>query len=174
MIAAIEAALQHDVAGDPITGIRWTRRTTEKIAIELATLDIQVCPRTVDLHSDDEAVFRDIQRIKERDHVNVELARPEHFVPPLAGAADRHVFIATFGAVSFFHYDPYSQLLSKVVRGFRRDIEDAQRFVASGMVEVVRFRELVAAIPETAYAKYPALSRKAVGEVVNLFVSGVT
>ena len=47
MIAAIEAALQHDVAGDPITGIRWTRRTTEKIATELATLDIQVCPRTV-------------------------------------------------------------------------------------------------------------------------------
>ena len=47
MIAAIEAALQHDVAGDPITGIRWTRRTTEKIATELATLDIQVWPRTV-------------------------------------------------------------------------------------------------------------------------------
>ena len=48
VIAAIEAAAcKHDVAGDPITGIRWTRRTTEKIATELATLDIQVCPRTV-------------------------------------------------------------------------------------------------------------------------------
>ena len=47
MIAAIEAALQHDVAGDPITGIRWTRRTTEKLSAELATLGIQVCPRTV-------------------------------------------------------------------------------------------------------------------------------
>ena len=46
MIAAIEAALKHDVAGEPITGIRWTRRTTEKIAQELAALDIQVCPRT--------------------------------------------------------------------------------------------------------------------------------
>ena len=34
-----------DVAGDPITGVRWTRR--EKIATELATLGIQVCPRTV-------------------------------------------------------------------------------------------------------------------------------
>ena len=45
--AAINAALKHDVAGDPITGIRWTRRTTEKIAQELAALDIQVCPRTV-------------------------------------------------------------------------------------------------------------------------------
>ena len=55
MIAAIEAQLKYDVAGDPITGIRWTHRTTEKIAAELATLDIQVCPRTVarilkDLH----------------------------------------------------------------------------------------------------------------------------
>ena len=44
---AIEAALQHDVAGDPITGIRWTHRTTENIAAELAGLGIQVCPRTV-------------------------------------------------------------------------------------------------------------------------------
>ena len=55
VIAAIEATLKHDVAGDPITGIRWTHRTTEKIAAELATLDIKVCPRTVarilkDLH----------------------------------------------------------------------------------------------------------------------------
>ena len=47
MSAAIQAALTHDVAGDPITGVRWTRRTTEKIATELATLGIQVCPRTV-------------------------------------------------------------------------------------------------------------------------------
>ena len=39
--------MHHDIAGDPITGIRWTRRTTEKISQHLATLDIQVCPRTV-------------------------------------------------------------------------------------------------------------------------------
>ena len=47
VITAIEAAIRHDVAGDPITGIRWTRLTTEKIATDLATLGIQVCPRTV-------------------------------------------------------------------------------------------------------------------------------
>ena len=40
----------------------------------------------VDLYADDEAVFLDIQRIKETQQVNVEFARPEHFVPPLAGA----------------------------------------------------------------------------------------
>ena len=42
VIAAIKAALQYD----PITGVRWTHRTTDKIATELATLGIQVCPRT--------------------------------------------------------------------------------------------------------------------------------
>ena len=47
MITAIEALLKYDVAGDPITGVRWTHRTTEKIAQELATVDIQICPRTV-------------------------------------------------------------------------------------------------------------------------------
>ena len=39
--------MKHDVAGDPVTGVQWTRRTTEKISDELATLGIYVCPRTV-------------------------------------------------------------------------------------------------------------------------------
>lgn len=47
MIARIQELMQHDVAGDPMTGVRWTRRTTEKIAAELSRLDIQVCPNTV-------------------------------------------------------------------------------------------------------------------------------
>ena len=47
MIAAIEQTLLPDTAGDPITGIRWTRRTTGKIATALATLGIQVGARTV-------------------------------------------------------------------------------------------------------------------------------
>ena len=127
----------------------------------------------VDLYADDEAVFLDIQRIKESQQINVEFARPEHFVPPLAGAAGRHLFIATFGGVSFFHYDPYSQLLSKVVRGFERDLEDARHFIAAGLVDAVRFRELVDRIPESAYARYPALSRHAVLDAVNAFLDSV-
>jgi hypothetical protein len=47
VIAAIERLMEHDVAGDPITGVRWTRRTTKKISEELQALDIHVCPRTV-------------------------------------------------------------------------------------------------------------------------------
>jgi len=34
--------LEHDTAGDPITGLKWSRRTTEKIANELQTLGIKI------------------------------------------------------------------------------------------------------------------------------------
>ncbi len=39
--------MQDEVAGDPISGLKWTRKTTAKIAAELQSLDIQVCPNTV-------------------------------------------------------------------------------------------------------------------------------
>ena len=72
-----------------------------------------------DLFSDQEEIFHDIQGIKERLNVNVEIARPEHYVPALRGSARRHVFIETISTVSFYHYDPYAQILSKLVRGFQ-------------------------------------------------------
>lgn len=43
----IQDLLEPDVAGDPITGTRWTRRTTETISQELQALGIHVCARTV-------------------------------------------------------------------------------------------------------------------------------
>lgn len=39
--------LKHDVAGDPITGLKWTHKTTEKIAIELKCSGISVSANTV-------------------------------------------------------------------------------------------------------------------------------
>jgi hypothetical protein len=125
----------------------------------------------VDLFSDDEEVFRDIQDIKERLNVNIEFARPEHFVPPLDGSAERHLLIESHGGVSFYHYDPYAQVLSKVVRGFERDLEDARRFVLSGMVDPIRLRSLVEEIPEAAWAKYPNLTNSAVRAAVEVFLS---
>lgn len=124
----------------------------------------------VDLHADDLAVFGNIQRVKERVGANVEFVRPEDFVPPLEGSEDRHVFIETIQAVSFYHYDPYAQLLSKVVRGFARDMQDAENLVGSGMVDAERFRALVGGIPESAYASYPALSPEAVRAAVDDFL----
>ena len=39
--------MRHDTAGDPITGVKWSRRTTRKIAEQLAALDIAVSKNTV-------------------------------------------------------------------------------------------------------------------------------
>jgi len=39
--------LEHDTAGDPISGLKWTRKTTARIATQLNRLRIRVSPRTV-------------------------------------------------------------------------------------------------------------------------------
>lgn len=39
--------MRHDTAGNPMTGLKWTRKTTVKIAAELQSVGIQVSDRTV-------------------------------------------------------------------------------------------------------------------------------
>jgi hypothetical protein len=39
--------MEDDTAGDPVTGVKWTRRTTEKIAEQLRSVGIDVCANTV-------------------------------------------------------------------------------------------------------------------------------
>jgi hypothetical protein len=39
--------VKHETAGDPMTELKWTRKTTEKIAVELGNLDIHVSANTV-------------------------------------------------------------------------------------------------------------------------------
>lgn len=39
--------MEHDVAGDPMTALRWTRKTTEKIRRQLRSFGIRVCRTTV-------------------------------------------------------------------------------------------------------------------------------
>lgn len=126
-----------------------------------------------DLYSDREDVFRDIQGIKERLELNIEFVRPEDFVPPLRDAGKRHVFIDRIGSVTFYHYDPYAQTLSKIVRGFQRDLDDARRFVGSGMVDAAKLLVLVEAIPDATYARYPSLSPAAVGRAVADFLAEI-
>jgi hypothetical protein len=47
VIDAIEILLEHDTAGDPITGIRWTHQTPAGIAALLRQLDIEISANTV-------------------------------------------------------------------------------------------------------------------------------
>jgi hypothetical protein len=47
VIAAIEQLMVHDTAGDPITGLKWTHKTTAKISRELRCARIDISPNTV-------------------------------------------------------------------------------------------------------------------------------
>ena len=47
LIAVLHCLLEHDTAGDPMTGLRWSRRTTTTIAEELGNLGISLSPKTV-------------------------------------------------------------------------------------------------------------------------------
>lgn len=47
MIKALRRLLASDTAGDPMTDMKWTHRTTEKISEQLKQVKIDVSPRTV-------------------------------------------------------------------------------------------------------------------------------
>ncbi|MGH9320528.1 MAG: ISAzo13-like element transposase-related protein [Vicinamibacteria bacterium] len=39
--------MEHDTGGDPVTGVKWSRRTTAKVAMALGDFGITVSPNTV-------------------------------------------------------------------------------------------------------------------------------
>jgi hypothetical protein len=54
-------------------------------------------------------ILKALPDLKERLQVNVELASPDDFIPPLPGWEERSGFIAREGEIDFFHYDFYAQ-----------------------------------------------------------------
>lgn len=46
-MAEIQKLMEHETAGDPMTGLKWTRKTTAKIAKQLKSLGIKVSRNTV-------------------------------------------------------------------------------------------------------------------------------
>lgn len=129
----------------------------------------------VDLKADPEppGLFEAIAELKDSLNVNVELAAPDQFIPPLPGWRERSRFIAQHGAVEFFHYDLYSQALAKVQRGHERDLADAAAMVRAGLVEPARLRELFAAIVP-ALIRYPAVEPGEFRAAVERFCQSIT
>ncbi len=69
---------------------------------------------------------------------------------------ERSPFIAREGTLSFHHYDFYSQCLSKIERGHRKDHLDVAAMLTSGLVEPQRLLTLFEQIEPELY-RYPAL-----------------
>jgi hypothetical protein len=54
-------------------------------------------------------VFEALRQIKDELAVNIELAAPDDFIPPLPGWRDRSRHIERCGQVDFYHYDFYAR-----------------------------------------------------------------
>jgi hypothetical protein len=132
-----------------------------------STIDIDVTFRP-----DRGDLFAALPGLKERLAVNVELAAPPDFVPELPGWEDRSIFIAAEGRLQAFHYDFYSQALSKVERGHAQDQEDVRSMLTDGLVAPAELRRLFALV-ESALARYPAVDppslRRALDEALAPF-----
>jgi hypothetical protein len=117
-------------------------------------------PSTVDvdirIEPESDELLRAISQLKETLNVNVELASPVDFLPELPGWRERSRFRFRAGSLDVYDFDPYSQALSKIERGFELDLEDVESMIASDMVEPERLRELFAQIEDQLF-RFPAV-----------------
>ena len=126
----------------------------------MSTVDVDIT-----IIPDDDRVMRVIPELKESLQINVELASPAHFIPPLPGWEERSPFIVREATLDFHHYDFYSQCLSKIERGHRKDQLDVAAMLSSGLVEPRRLLELFEQIEPQLY-RYPAIDAKVFREAI--------
>lgn len=112
-------------------------------------VDIKIVP-------ENDRILRAVPELKEKLHINIELASPADFVPPLPGWEDRSPFIAREGVISFYHFDFYTQALAKLERGHRKDLDDVESMIRDGLVGPKRLADLFADVESSLY-RYPAV-----------------
>lgn len=106
----------------------------------------------------DEALAK-LRDLKEELSLNVELASPLDFLPPLPEWQQRSRSRFRQGNLEVFDFDAYSQALSKLQRGFELDLEDVENMVKSGSIQVEKLLDLFDAI-EPQLFRFPAVDPK--------------
>lgn len=125
-------------------------------------VDIKLIP-------DRDEILREIPRLKEKLNLNVELAAPSDFIPLPRGWEDRSPLICREGKLSFHHFDPVAQALSKIERGHDQDIRDVKEMIARGLINPAEILVQFEVIEPELY-RFPAIDpasfRQAVDELL--------
>jgi len=127
----------------------------------------------VDLRFEPETdeLLRELPAVKEHLGLNIELASPPDFIPELPGWRERSPFLFRDGNVDVHHFDPYSQALSKIERGFIGDLADVRSMIGRGLVEPELLRRLYDAIEDQLY-RYPAIEPPAFRRKLDAALTG--
>ncbi len=127
-------------------------------------IDLKIVPDT--------EVFELLPRLKEELRINVELASPDDFLPPLPGWESRSPLITRIGTVEFRHFDFCSQALAKIERGFSRDLDDVREMVRRDLVEPDQLKRLADEIVP-GLIRYPAVDPDSFLRAVGDFLGSV-
>lgn len=112
----------------------------------------------VDLKLDPEppGLFEALPRLKDELDLNIELASPDDFLPPLPDWRERSLFIETRGPLSFYHYDLRAQALAKIERAHAQDTLDVRSMLERGLVGREELRRAFEQM-QPGLARYPAI-----------------
>lgn len=120
-----------------------------------STVDVDIC-----MIPDRDALFRAIPELKEKLELNVELASPPDFIPELPRWRERSLLIAREGRIAFYHFDFYSQALSKLQRAHEKDLADVEHMHRDGLIESQQLVALFEAVEDQLY-RFPAIDPSA-------------
>jgi hypothetical protein len=125
----------------------------------------------IDIRLDPEppGIFQAIAKLKQELNINIELASPQDFLPPLPGWRDRSVFIGKRGKIYFYHYDFTAQALSKLSRGYDRDLSDVRAMYTQELFSLSDLSDCLKSI-EPELIRFPALNPEALKSRVNKFI----
>lgn len=152
--AGKKSARVYFVGGATAVLLGWRETTID--------IDVKIIPET-------DEILRAIPNLKEDLQLNVELASPDDFIPPLPGWEDRSTYITKEGPIEFFHYDFYAQALAKIERGHSTDMLDVQQMLDRGLIEHSRLLDLFTRIQDSLY-KYPAIDAESFRTAVEEFL----
>ena len=138
------------VGGSSAVLIGWRMTTMD--------IDLKLAPEPA-------GVFDAIARAKHALNINVELAAPDDFIPPLPNWRERSAFIDRHGPINFFHYDFYAQALAKIERGHERDLRDVEAMYRARLIDPTRLPALFTAIAPD-LVRYPAIDAASFREKV--------
>ena len=131
------------------------------------TIDVDIKPEP-----EPAGLFEALATLKDELDINIELASPDQFIPPLPAWRERSIFIARYGPLEFFHYDLYGQALAKLQRGHPRDLTDVRAMRRDGLIEIEKVRTLFQEI-QPQLLRYPAIDPAKFREAVLEFCASV-
>lgn len=137
------------------------------IGWRLATVDIDI-----KLDPEPPGAFEAIRDLKELLNANVELASPDQFIPAIPGWELRSQYICSYNKVDFYHFDFYSQALSKIERGHQRDNFDVNQMLARELINKQELGKFFQQI-EPLLVRYPHINPVEFRKKVEVFIHAV-